>query len=51
MAGGYGAGSTPEKLYYPRGLDMDNNGALYIADSSNHRIQLWYPGLFTILLV
>ena len=44
MAGGYGAGTGPEKLYYPMGVYVDNSGTIYIADCSNHRIQMWYPG-------
>ncbi|CAF1082804.1 unnamed protein product [Rotaria sordida] len=41
IAGGYGAGSTSEKLYYPWGLYVDSNQAVYVADRSNHRVQLW----------
>lgn len=44
VAGGYGAGATPERLNNPFGIDVDNAGTIYIADYNNHRIQMWYPG-------
>ena len=44
IAGGYGWGSTAERLYYPWGIYVDSNQALYIADRSNHRIQRWDYG-------
>lgn len=37
-------GNTPNELYYPRDVFADNNGNIYIADSSNSRIQLWTRG-------
>ncbi|CAF4113824.1 unnamed protein product, partial [Rotaria magnacalcarata] len=51
VAGGYGAGSTPEKLYYPLGIYVDNMGIIYVADYYNHRIQQWYPGAATGITV
>lgn len=45
VAGGYGWGSTPERLYYPWGIFVDANQALFIADRSNHRIQRWDYGM------
>lgn len=44
VAGGYGAGSGAQSLYYPHGIYVDNTGVLYVADLNNHRIQKWYPG-------
>ncbi|CAF4418590.1 unnamed protein product, partial [Rotaria socialis] len=41
VAGGYGAGSTPDKLYNPMGIYVDSFRTIYIADSYNHRIQQW----------
>jgi len=40
IAGGNGAGGNANQLDTNRGIFVDNNG-LYIADSSNNRIQLW----------
>ncbi|CAF4520227.1 unnamed protein product, partial [Rotaria sp. Silwood2] len=51
IAGGYGAGSTSEKLYYPWGIYVDSNQAVYIADRSNHRVQLWYSGALSGITV
>jgi sugar lactone lactonase YvrE len=31
-------------LNRPRGVIVDNNGYMYIADESNNRIQRWAPG-------
>ncbi|CAF4613494.1 unnamed protein product, partial [Rotaria socialis] len=44
VGGGNGAGSTSERLYNPWGIYVDVNGSMYIADRSNHRVQLWLPG-------
>ncbi|CAF1614150.1 unnamed protein product [Rotaria magnacalcarata] len=41
VAGGYGAGSTPDKLYNPMGIYVDSFRTIYIADYYNHRIQQW----------
>jgi sugar lactone lactonase YvrE len=35
---------TQTMLRGPRGLCMDHNGALYVADTANHRILQWTPG-------
>src|ERR1019366_5177784 len=34
---GDGAAATNASLYYPAGVTVDSAGALYIADSANHR--------------
>ncbi|CAF1116879.1 unnamed protein product [Rotaria sordida] len=44
VAGGYGAGSSSEKLNGPYGIYVDNSSTLFIADANNHRIQKWLPG-------
>jgi hypothetical protein len=44
VAGGNGQGSGAHQLNTPRGIYISNKtGSIYIADSSNHRIQLWNP--------
>jgi sugar lactone lactonase YvrE len=43
-AGGHGAGSAANQLYFPRGLVLDRSGNLYVADSQNSRVQRWAPG-------
>ncbi|CAF4169007.1 unnamed protein product [Rotaria sp. Silwood2] len=42
VAGGYGAGSTSEKLYNPWGVYVDSNQTIYVVDRTNHRVQMWY---------
>ncbi len=37
-------GSTPTLLYQPVGITFDPMGNLYVADSANHRIQLFMAG-------
>ena len=44
VAGGNGAGSTPEKLSSPWGIYVDPNAGIYIVDRGNHRVQLWATG-------
>jgi tripartite motif-containing protein 71 len=39
MQGGKPAGALPGKLSYPRGIAIDGQGSLYVADSRNHRIE------------
>ncbi|CAM4823383.1 unnamed protein product [Rotaria magnacalcarata] len=36
--------TTPDKLNKPRGLSIDSNGTLYIADRNNCRVQKWLSG-------
>ncbi|CAF5043200.1 unnamed protein product, partial [Rotaria magnacalcarata] len=36
--------TTPDKLNGPRGLSIDSNGTLYIADRNNCRVQKWLSG-------
>ncbi|CAF4815581.1 unnamed protein product, partial [Rotaria sp. Silwood1] len=51
IAGGYGSGSTPERLYRPWGIYVDSNQAVYVVDRSNHRVQLWYSGALSGITV
>ena len=44
VAGTGTGGSGPNQLYYPRRFFVDNTRTLYIADTSNHRIQKWPYG-------
>ena len=41
MAGGNGSGSGINQLFNPRGLFVDDDQTIYIADRSNHRIVEW----------
>ena len=43
MAGGNGAGNTPDKLNSPWGIYIYNN-ATFIVDRQNHRVQQWNFG-------
>ncbi|CAF1092811.1 unnamed protein product, partial [Didymodactylos carnosus] len=47
VAGGNGEGEAANQLYDPRGLFVDEfsneKGAIYVVDSSNHRVQKWLP--------
>lgn len=44
VAGGHGAGSTNQQLNTPFSVQVSKKTrAMYIADSSNHRIQRWNP--------
>jgi hypothetical protein len=44
VAGNGSAGSLPNMLNGPNGIFVDQNFNLYIADTSNNRIQLFNPG-------
>ncbi len=44
VAGNGCNGSASNMLNYPRGIFVDTNFDLYVADSSNHRIQLFTSG-------
>lgn len=45
VAGGNGQGSGTDQLSHPLGLWVSKKtGAIYIADTGNHRIQKWKPG-------
>ena len=45
VAGGHGAGSSNNRLNAPYGVCVSKKtGDIYIADTNNHRIQLWSPG-------
>ena len=41
VAGENKSGSELNQLHYPSGLHIDHDGAIYIADSYNHRIVKW----------
>ena len=41
VAGGNGQGNAANQLYNPSGLDIDEGGTVFIADSENHRIMAW----------
>jgi sugar lactone lactonase YvrE len=39
------AGKTLEHLNFPSGIAFDDQGRLYVADTNNHRIQCFLPGV------
>jgi gliding motility-associated-like protein len=41
VAGGNGEGGLQNQLYQPKGITVDGQGYVYIADASNNRIQKW----------
>ena len=43
VAGGNGRGRNANQLAYPMGIAIDKNNNLYVADTYNHRVQLWKP--------
>ena len=43
VAGGNGAGSGANQLYYPSSVVVDANGNIHISDLANFRIQKWLP--------
>ena len=45
MAGGNGAGAATNQLRFPHGLFVSDDGSIYIADTSNHRVVKWEPGV------
>lgn len=45
VAGGNGAGNTPDKLNGPWGIYVDSSNRIYIVDRVNHRVQRWTTGL------
>ncbi|CAF2052868.1 unnamed protein product, partial [Rotaria magnacalcarata] len=44
VAGGDGQGSGMNQLFYSRGLYVDDEQTIYVADTSNHRIMEWKYG-------
>jgi len=44
VAGTGCSGSSPNMLYWPQGIFVDINFALYVADCGNNRIQRFYQG-------
>ncbi|CAF1246651.1 unnamed protein product [Adineta ricciae] len=44
VAGGHGSGNATNQLNAPRGLFIDENRTMFIADESNHRIVQWKLG-------
>ncbi|CAF0988623.1 unnamed protein product [Didymodactylos carnosus] len=47
VAGGYGPGHTLNRLHCPKGLCVNNNQTVFIADGSNHRIMAFSSGVRT----
>ncbi len=47
MAGGNGAGSTPDKLSGPWGIYVTTTSSVYIVDRNNHRVQRWDNGKYS----
>ncbi|CAF1067890.1 unnamed protein product [Rotaria sp. Silwood1] len=45
VAGVNSPGSALNQLYYPRGLFVDENHTIHVADWENHRIVKWYRGV------
>jgi sugar lactone lactonase YvrE len=45
VAGGNGAGSRSNQLNSPYAVCLSKTGVIYIANSSNERIQRWSPGV------
>ena len=43
MAGGHEGGDAWNQLNHPYGLDVDDDGTMFIADVKNHRIMRWKP--------
>ena len=43
VAGDHSPGDALNQLHSPRGLDLDVDGSLLIADTYNHRIARWRP--------
>lgn len=44
VAGGRDRGAGAHQLYDPYGVAVDPAGNVYVADTSNHRVQRWAPG-------
>ena len=44
VAGGHGEGAVTHQLYYPRGLHVDEEETVIVADYGNHRIMEWKRG-------
>lgn len=51
VAGGYGAGYVLNQLNYLTGMYVDDDKAVYVADSYNSRIVKWLPGASNAELV
>ncbi|UMB54543.1 caspase family protein [Lutibacter sp. A64] len=44
IAGGIGQGDSENQLNIPSGIFVDDKENVYVADTYNHRIQMWTPG-------
>lgn len=44
VAGGNGAGNTPDKLNSPWGIYVDSQNTVFVVDRANHRVQRWPSG-------
>ena len=44
IAGGNNTGSDLNKTYSPKGVFVDSNGNVFVAEDDNHRVTKWVPG-------
>jgi hypothetical protein len=44
IAGNNGPGSSANQFFNPFGAFIDENQTLYVADSTNSRVQMWFAG-------
>ncbi|CAF0896231.1 unnamed protein product [Rotaria sordida] len=44
VAGGNEKGNELNQLFYPRGLTVDHDQNIYVADCVNDRVMEWKPG-------
>jgi sugar lactone lactonase YvrE len=44
VAGGNLEGSAADQLFEPSGVFVDVAGSVYVADTSNNRVEKWFPG-------
>jgi len=45
VGGDGGKGTAPGEFFLPMGIAVDGTGAVWVADTENHRIQVWSPGV------
>jgi hypothetical protein len=51
VAGGNGRGSALNQLDDPKGIFIDDDDTIYIADANNNRAMKWTPGVSSGLVV